>query len=537
MPTSDTREISILDYLSVLRRKKFLIAAVVIVLVGLTYGYDIARTKVFRATASMQLITQNISNGAPVELSPTDIGTAIELVQGATVSAIVAKHLGVPAPACTVAEVGLTAVVDVSVSSHSRVFAARAANACVAAYIQYTATSYSALTRQREAPLLDQQIFLETEIGHIEKKIATVVSGVAAFSALNTQLQIDAAQLQQVDSSLSQLQSDATQASSGAIAVVPASSADVAVSPKPIIDAVLAGALGLLLGVGLSLLLEVADDRIRQKSQLDLVAPGLPLLGEIPKFDKWNDPTRSAVISALRPMSSAAEAYRGLRTAIQFAGFESDHTNVIQFTSPSESEGKTTTVVDLAVTMATGGMRVAVVSCDLRRPGVHTYMKVTNEKGMSSVLVGTETLEGVATVPQDFANIRCVASGPIPPNPSELLGSPRLREVLDILRATNDIVLVDSPPVLPVTDSLVISQVVDSVVIIVRLGQSHSRALARALELLSNVDAPVVGVVLNAVRKGPSYRGYKNYYGVDSAAKISREYSRSLRHGRHAVGK
>jgi tyrosine-protein kinase Etk/Wzc len=266
-----------------------------------------------------------------------------------------------------------------------------------------------------------------------------------------------------------------------------------------------------LIGIGLALLLEFLDDRIRTKDQLHVVSGRLPLLGEIPEFDNWKGHSDTAIIAAERPKSAAAEAYRSLRTAIQFIGFDTERTNVIQITSPLESEGKTTTVIDLAVTMASSGARVVVVSCDLRRPGLHHYFKVPNFFGVSSVLAGVETVESVIVRSENIPSLSCLPSGPVPPNPSELLGSLRLAELFEELRATNDVILVDSPPVLPVTDAIVIAQAVDVVVLVARAGQTHARSVTRALELLSNVDAPVKGVILNAVEVDSSRRGNGRY--------------------------
>jgi capsular exopolysaccharide synthesis family protein len=181
-----------------------------------------------------------------------------------------------------------------------------------------------------------------------------------------------------------------------------------------------------------------------------------------------------------------------------------------------ESEGKTTTVIDLAFTMASSGTRVVVVSCDLRKPGIHKFFKTDNSKGLSSVLGGTETLESVIVDFEELPNLTCIPAGPIPPNPSELLGSTRLADIFEALRATNDVILVDSPPVLPVTDAIVVAQVVDFVVLLSRENVTHARGIARALELLSNVDAPLKGVVLNAVTaqsSGRRYGGYSRYGG------------------------
>jgi succinoglycan biosynthesis transport protein ExoP len=519
---AETEEKSFLDYFDVLRRKKFLVIAIVVVFILAAFGLDFARSKVYSATASMQLVSQNIQqNGGTVDLTSTDVSTDIELVQSAAVKEIVATDLHQPAPEPTVTEVGLTDVLDVKVSSTDNGFAVKAANDYVNAYVRYTTQRYAQQTEQQETALHTQQSALQNDIKNVEDEISDGGSKGATNTALNTELQVYAAQLEEVNTSLSQLELDQTQVSAGALLINPALASKSSISPHKLIDAALAGVLGLLIGIGAAVLMDFLDDRIRTKEQLHTITGRLPLLGEIPEFDNWKEKSEIAIIAADRPKSPAAEAYRSLRTAIQFIGFDSERTNVIQITSPMENEGKTTTVVDLAVTMASSGTRVAVVSCDLRRPGIHKYFKVLNFFGLSSLLSGTETEESVTVVSEEFPNLVCIPSGPVPPNPSELLGSPRLAELFESLRNTYDVVLVDSPPVLPVTDALVVAQSVDCVVLLARAGQSHARAVSRGLELLAGVDAPVKGVVLNAValersRGGYGYGRYGRYGGYST---------------------
>jgi capsular exopolysaccharide synthesis family protein len=507
----------LLNYFDLLWRRKFLIIIIVIVFVGLALAIDTVRPKIYGATASMQLISQNVvQGGGTVDLSPTDIATDIQLVQSAAVKAIVTASLGLPAPKAAVTEVGLTEVLDVQVSASSAAFAARAANEYVSAYIEFTSDRFAKQTQQQRTILLTQRRTLQTAITQIETQIATKGAASTSNAALNTQLDSYVAQLDTVVSSLSQLQLDQTQVPSGALLVSPVPPNKSPISPKRLTDGAIAGFLGLILSIGLVLTLDFLDDRIRTKEQLQVVSGKLPLLGEIPYFENWKDQPDDAIIAAVRPKSAAAEAYRSLRTAIQFIGFDSDRAQVIQITSPMESEGKTTTVIDLAFTMASSGTRVVVVSCDLRKPGIHKFFKTDNSKGLSSVLGGTETLESVIVDFEELPNLTCIPAGPIPPNPSELLGSTRLADIFEALRATNDVILVDSPPVLPVTDAIVVAQVVDFVVLLSRENVTHARGIARALELLSNVDAPLKGVVLNAVTaqsSGRRYGGYSRYGG------------------------
>ncbi len=500
-------------YAEVFWRRKYLIALVVIVIVGLAIGRDAISHKVYGANAEMQVVSQEVSLGGGVTpLQPSDIATDIQLVQSSGVVSIVEAKLGRSVPTPGVTEVGTTEVLNINESGTNAAFAARAANAFVAAYIQFTASRFANQIEEQKTILQSEATTLQSQISTIETEIAAN-SAIASTSALNTQLNSDAAQLEQVNTSLIQLQLDQSLVRAGALQVSPAIVDTTPISPRPLRDGLIAGLLGLLVGAGLALFEDFFDDRIRNKEMLFEVSGNVPLLGEIPEFDNWKSHSETAIIANDRPKSAAAEAYRSLRTAVQFIGFDTDHPKVIQITSPTESEGKTTTVIDLAVTMASSGSRVAVVSCDLRRPGLHKFFKVSESLGVSSILSGLESVESVVVVSEDFPNLMCIPSGPIPPNPSELLGSPRLADLFESLRAINDVILVDSPPVLPVTDAIVIAQSVDFVVLIARAGQTHARAMARALELLANVDAPVKGVVLNALHSQPSGRGYGGYGG------------------------
>jgi capsular exopolysaccharide synthesis family protein len=528
LPPVEVDNRTLASYALLLWRRKLMILLIVVVFVAATVAIDMARQKQYESTAVMQLTSQNVSQySGIIGLQQSDIDTAMAMLQTDAVTSIVAQELGVPAPPVSVTEQGITNVVNVSVVSSDPEFAAKAANAYVNAYIKFTTDHFSQQTAKQETILKAQQATLESQISQIEAQIASNNAASASNTALNTRLGNYSAQLQAVNTSLTQLQLDQTQVPSGAILASEAVPSTKPIAPKPIYDALLAGLLALMLAIGLVVLLDFLDDRIRTKEQLEAAVGNLPFLGEIPLFENWKDQPDNLIIVAARPKSSAAEAYRSLRTSIQFIGFDAERPKVIQITSPAEREGKTTTAVDLAVTMASGGIRVALVSCDLRRPALHPYFNTSNEKGLSSVLAGTEALENVIMTPADFPNLVYIPSGPVPPNPSELLGSKMLPRVFDALRETNDIIIADGPPVLPVTDAVVLAQVVDSVILLTRADRTHSRAIARALELLSNVDAPLAGAILNAVSpksNGPTYGrfrygGYAGYGGYSTPSR------------------
>jgi capsular exopolysaccharide synthesis family protein len=217
-------------------------------------------------------------------------------------------------------------------------------------------------------------------------------------------------------------------------------------------------------------------------------------------------------VSRSSQSSVPAESYRSLRTSIQFISLESV-VKTVQFTSPNAAEGKTTTLANLAVVMAQSGQRVITVCCDFRRPRLHEFFNLSNHVGFTSVLLGEATLENALQPVPGLDNLRIMASGQIPPNPSELLSGARTGEVLARLAEDADIVLVDSPPILPVTDAAVLASRVDAVVMVVAAGISVKSQVSRALETLGQVDASIAGLVLNRAAETDSYAYYQYAYG------------------------
>ncbi len=215
-----------------------------------------------------------------------------------------------------------------------------------------------------------------------------------------------------------------------------------------------------------------------------------------------------------RPKSAAAEAYRTLRTSIQFVALDRP-LRIIHVTSAGAGEGKTTTLANLGIAMASAGDRVCMCCCDLRRPRIHEFFGLDNTVGFTSVILGQESATGAIQRVPNVPYLSLLASGPLPPNPSELLASERAAEVIRSLAAMYDIVLLDSPPVLPVTDAAIISAVADATIIVIAMGESTRREISRTVEILDQVHATLVGTVLNAISEDTAdgYYRYSDYYG------------------------
>ena len=246
----------------------------------------------------------------------------------------------------------------------------------------------------------------------------------------------------------------------------------------------------------------------------------------------WKQKNGAFVVTMAEPNSMAGEAYRSLRTSLQFAALETK-ARVILVTSPGEAEGKSSTVANLGVVLAKAGERVAIVSCDLRHPRVGQFFGLDERVGLTTVLLGRHSLtEALRTVPA-VDGLSILTAGVRPTDPTAVLSNDRLAEVFDQLRQTFDVVLVDSPPVLLFTDAAILAQVVDVTLLVVASGRTLRKDLRRATEVLSLVRASIVGVALNEV---PSPSGYRHgdADGKRYGHSKRKGYSEPKQYGEHA---
>jgi polysaccharide biosynthesis transport protein len=283
--------------------------------------------------------------------------------------------------------------------------------------------------------------------------------------------------------------------------------------------------LGSALGVGLAFLLEGLDNTVRTTEQAQLVS-GLASLGMIPLGSKsareGPNPKRLVIatskeavelVTQVRPQSQMAESYRALRTSLLLSNLGAPP-KVIMVTSALPQEGKTTTSINTAVVLAQKGVRVLLIDADLRRPSIHKTLGMGPHSGLSNVLTGSTTLEEAITHTAILPNLFVLPAGTPPPNPAELLASANMRDVLTELRGQYDHIVIDTPPSLSVTDAVVLSPRADAVLLVIRSGQTTKQALRRSRDILTQVNAKVVGVLLNAVDlSSPDYYYYYEYQG------------------------
>jgi capsular exopolysaccharide synthesis family protein len=272
--------------------------------------------------------------------------------------------------------------------------------------------------------------------------------------------------------------------------------------------------LGLMLGVAVAFVRELLDQRLRSVEEIRAILD-VPVLGVVPHMPSSNPANLNRGMTVhLEPMSEIAEAYRTVRTAVYF-GVPDGEAKRILVTSPAPGDGKSTSASNLACAMAQAGQRVVLVDCDFRRPTQHKIFGLDDKVGLSSVLAGRAKLADASrtTAVEGLDVIPC---GPLPPNPAEILNSQAFAELLDTLAKQYDHVVIDSPPVMPVTDARILGALCDLTVLVLRAEKSTRKFTEHAREALLSVGARILGVIVNDVPRSKGSYGYGNRYGYYS---------------------
>lgn len=315
------------------------------------------------------------------------------------------------------------------------------------------------------------------------------------------------------------------------------------VKPRKKLNIILAAVVGLMSGLGLAFFLEYLDNTIKipedVKNHLKV-----PYLGPVPAFAMEEDEEAGDkkgrggldLMTLTSPKSTASESYRGIRTSILLSSAEAEP-QVIMVSSAGPGEGKTITTSNLAVTMAQSGSRVIILDCDLRRPKLHKVFGVSRDQGISNILVGKGDPKGLIISTQ-IDNLDIIPCGPIPPNPSEMLGSARMTALIAALKKRYDRILIDTPPATAVTDAVILSKAADGVVVVVRSGETAREIVKNGIGQFEDIGAHILGVILNGVDMGRDsyyyYQYYYYYYGEEGKKKAGshrKKRSTSRYHG------
>jgi len=263
--------------------------------------------------------------------------------------------------------------------------------------------------------------------------------------------------------------------------------------------------LSLMIGVGLAFLLEYLDSTVKTVEDAEARLT-LPLMGMVPFVENDNTGSIEKIVQEA-PLSVASEHYKSIRTAVLLSSSEGAPRSIL-VSSMNPRTGKTVTAVNLALAFAQSEFQVLLIDADMRRPRIHTLFDLDNETGLSTCLAGQSDVPILKKA--DIPFLHFVPAGPIPPNPSELLSSRRLAKILEDLRETYDCVILDSPPMLNVTDAILISKVVEQTLLVIRSGVSTYESMLRGEKILASVNARGLGYIINAIEEKTA--GYEYYY-------------------------
>lgn len=449
---------------------------------------------------------------------PVNLETERALVQSSAVAAIVKQDLVLSEPASA-----LLSPLDVRVETNTEILAIgyssgdpgtaqRLAQAFAQAYLEF----------RREEVLQEVQSeasAIQAKIAGAEAQLTALEGAIRAASGPATQAPLVAqrdsllARLGVLQQQLEDLPPESSILAGGGKIVQPAGMPGAPSGPNHVRDGLLALPLGLLLGVAVALLRERLDERLRDPGDLEAHS-GAPVLATVPHAKGRRN--RDALVSARSPAGPPAEAYRTLRTNVQFVARKHE-LRVLVVTSPASGEGKTTTSANLAFMLARAGRKSVLVSCDLRKPRLHALFDLDNAVGVSTILAGEVDLAGAARgvrlpAPAGGPVLQVLPSGPVPLDPAELLASSAMESLLDQLRSLAEFVVIDTPPFLAVADALILAQRSDGVLIVADAGRTARGAIAETSDQLEQSGAHVVGTVLNNFEASRSPYHYRYHH-------------------------
>ncbi len=513
-------------YADVLKRWAWLILLSAIVAAAAAYFISSSMAPIFRSSARYLIDEAPGSGNSPNEYSQllTEQILAQTYVEIATTRPVLEEtivRLDLPfSPGQLRSMVSISAPADrqILIVSAEDIFPQRAADIANTIGDVFIAQTEDRDNRRYAEPIRNWQERMDAiteDINKLEIAIADFGSpdtaeGEAALSRL--QQQLNEAQIRYTEgfNNLNLLQRDQARESSNVVPIEAAVANSVPIRPRILINVALAAIIGALVSLALVVLLEYVDDTVKTQEQVQ-ADTGVSSIGAIAQI-KADDPTEKLVAYS-RPRDPLSEAYRVLRTNLGFAAIDGA-LNTILVTSPSPGEGKSTTTANLGVVMAQAGKRVIIVDSDLRRPTQHQIFGVSNSHGLTTALLDHVTPAVAHLQDTKVKGLRLLSSGPIPPNPAEILSSQRMGLLIQELSQEADMLLFDTPPTLSVTDAAVLAPQVDGALFVVHVGETRREALKQAIERLRQSNSQILGVVLNRINPSQGSYYYYQYYST-----------------------
>ncbi|MDP8956172.1 MAG: polysaccharide biosynthesis tyrosine autokinase [Actinomycetota bacterium] len=482
--------------------------------VGSTLFFSFQATPIYESSSEV-LVTPITANQQLLETVPVtsllNLDTERRVVQSVAVATIAAQQMrSTETPRRILSKLTVevptnTQILRITYSEPNPLRAQQGARAFSEAYLKFKSEQALKASSRLRSGIESQIQNLESELNSVQRNLAETEPGTPGHERLQTQatfLTSRIAILQDQLTPLTTLDIDPGQILQPA--ELPLSPA----RPDHATNVGIALFVGLALGVGVAFLRERLDDRLRDRSDLEQRL-GVSVLAVIPQIGGSRKRGQSMVVALEEPKSAAAEAYRTLRTGIQFKAAQ-EGIKTILVTSPAAGEGKSTTATNLAATLAQAGKRVVLVSADLRKPSIHRFFRIYNTVGLVDVLAGEASLRQAV---KEVAKVQLLLSGPIIANPSEVLQSEQMGELLDDLKEIADFVIIDSAPILVVADSLALAPRVDGVLVIADAQATSRAAVTTAHNQLEQVGATLIGAVLNNFdpSKAKTYPYYYRY--------------------------
>jgi capsular exopolysaccharide synthesis family protein len=511
------RDVELRDYLNVIRARKWIIIQAVIIVTLTAVVVSLFQAPTYQGEARV-LISDRDAGAAIFGTALGDLSaqperglqTQVQLMQLRPLAETVVRKLGLQESPeslllrVTVTGIGQTNVVTIVATDGDPKRAAEIANAMGDAYVEWSKQSKRESIKSAADEVQTRLDDARTQILELGRKI----SAQGKSDELSAELTIATGLYTTLAEKLETLLVN-EQLEIGAGRVVSAAVADpVAVSPKPVRNGALGLAVGLMFGLGMAFLLEYLDNTIKSTDEAEKLY-GAPVLGHIPEeyFEK-GEKRRLSIVQ--HPGSPAAESYRVLRNSLDFVNFQHD-IQVLLVTSSAPGEGKSTVAANLAAGLSQAGKKVVLVNSDFRRPTTDQFFNINNIIGLSDVLTGSNSLKSALQRPGD-EQLLVLSSGKMPPNPSELLGSQKMADLIESLKEWADWVVVDSPPLLAVADAAAIARWADGVLMVTRGGVSTREAARKGREMLEKVGARIIGVAVWGLEETAGGKGYGYYY-------------------------
>lgn len=431
----------------------------------------------------------------------------------------------------SVAQVGSTQFLHISAESNDRELSRALADTTAQVFIEREEEQQQARFRESLEDLNQRIETLEASITETQIDLATLGSSEETTSELvklerarlESQLSRDQTRLVVLLNSVEEFRMAMARYTDYISVYAPAEVSKISVSVLQ--NTGLGAVTGLMIGVGIAFLLEYLDDTIRSPEDIKR-GLSLPLLGALPS--QQNAETREGVVVADYPLAPISEAFRNLRASIRFATLD-EPAQTLLVTSPLPTEGKSFTASNLAVTLALGGAEVTLVDLDLRHPTVHRFLGLEQEPGVTDALLNEGDRRRTFTTLDKVEGLRVITAGQHTHNPAELFSSSTFQAFLDELKTESDVVVIDSPPVLPVADAIMLAGQVDRILLVLENGKTQRSAAVQAVERLTSAGGKILGTVLNQIdQRANGYYSYYYYYPQQGAQPHARGLRRWL---------